>query len=272
MKNIGHIFETCWRYLYSQEQWHTSPHFEAALAHRWNDFVFCERRTKTLLPFFKQFILDDQTHRAIDLAAGIGCEARWMAPLFRTYVANEMDREFRRQLKLVRDACGLQFTITKHDWLALKGTELQNFDLAILLGNSICLLQDERRVLLALKNVRSILRAGAKFIVDQRNFDYMLDQRHGILAHGFRYGGDVIYCGSSVVGRPIAISDHRVMFGYFDAASGARVGVLQFFPTRLDRLTVLLRRGGFLVDHIYSDLKPGLDMKADFFSYVCRAT
>jgi SAM-dependent methyltransferase len=242
-----------------------------ALAGRWECFAQCQKRTQTLKPFFEQYVLHPDIRRAVDLGAGIGCEAAWMARRFKSFVANEIDPVFRQALLQVRRRCGVEFEITEKNWLSLRDAGLGIFDLGILLGNSLCLLQDELAINSALENFRAILNLGGRFVVDQRNFDYMLDERHSIFASGFRYTAQVMYCGTAIIGKPVAIDDSRVLFGYFDALSNKQIGQLEFLPTRRQRLCELLNRAGLVVDQVYSDLCPGVDGTADFFSYVCHA-
>lgn len=246
----------------------TSPH-TIVLKERWDRFTQCKKRTQTLQPFFERYVLSTNIRRAIDLCAGMGCEAVWLAGRFEL-VANEIDPVFRKALLETRRRHGLEFEITQNNLLSLNDAGLGTFDLAILLGNSLCLLRDEYATKKALENFRAVLNPGARFVVDQRNFDYILDERESILTAGFRYSAEVIYCGTAVVGRPLIINENRISFGYFDTLSAKQIGQLEFFPMRRQRLSELLNRAGLIVDQIYSDLSPGLVTTADFFSYVCH--
>lgn len=221
--------------------------------------------------FFETYVFAPNAEVAVDLGAGTGCEVRWMAAKFRRFVANEVDETFQRGLAQIRRDTGSTFEITGYNWLDLHRSSLRDLDLAFLLGNSLCLLNTTSEVKAALAGIRSILRIGGHFVVDQRNFDYILGDRAEILRSGFRYSARVIYCGTSVVGRPTAISQQNVDFGYFDRDTGRKIGALKFLPMRFQDLKDLIVANGFTIVRILSDLNVGLEETADFYSFVCRA-
>ncbi len=233
----------------------------------WSAFVNCRARLRTLLPFLTRQI--QQRGRVIDLAAGIGCEAAALARLGFRVTANEINPELQRVARRrAHEPCDIRWM--QSDWrevsTALAGAQ---FDALLLLGNSFCLLADEGGRTQALRQFRALCKQDGAFIVDVRNFAYILDARTAILEGRFRYGRRVMYCGRRMSGRPIAISSSLVTFGYFDE-TGQERGRLDMTPLLLDDLLAAGTRAGFRDAMVFSDLKPGIDDAADFFTCVFR--
>jgi len=120
-----------------------------------------------------------------------------------------------------------------------------------------------------LHNFRRILRSGGVLIIDERNYQYMLDKREEILKkQKFDYSGKFVYCGDKVHGAPIEISDKKVHMEYTDERTGKK-GYLILYPFKRRELLNLLKEAGFTKIEQYSDYKKGLKNTADFNQYVC---
>lgn len=227
----------------------------------------CRARLRTLLPFLTSELASG--NRVIDLAAGIGCEAGALATLGFDVTANEVNPALR---SLARRHIGQPTNVrwTSSDWRHINGDlQPEQFDAMFLLGNSFCLLEDQGDRRRSLEEFAALGARNAVFVVDVRNFDYILDARDEILHGNFRYGRRVMYCGDQITGRPIAISPSRVTFGYFDSAN-RECGRLDMAPILLAELVDACSQAGFRQIDLFSDLQPGLSDTADFFTCVCR--
>jgi SAM-dependent methyltransferase len=203
------------------------------------------------------------------LAAGIGCEAGALAELGFEVTANEVNLALRScgQRRLRNGKC---VTWTTSDWRTI-AHDLQpsRFDALLLLGNSFCLMENDHDRQRSLEEFAALCAHNGTLIIDVRNFAYILGARDAILRGDFRYGRRVMYCGKQVTGRPTAISESLVTFGYFDE-TGRQRGALDMVPLLVEELADACTRAGFRSIEVFSDFKHGLDAKADFFTCVCR--
>ena len=156
------------------------------------------------------------------------------------------------------------------DWRALDAQLLEGcFDAVILLGNSLTYLFTQHDQLSALQQFKKVLRPGGLLIVDERNYQYILDHREEILAGHFNYSGKVVYCGREVHARPTEIDDDHVVFEYQHQKTGEK-GTLVMYPFKRGELKQLLVTAGFGAITQYSDYKAGANPDADFYQYCCR--
>jgi len=105
-------------------------------------------------------------------------------------------------------------------------------------------------------------------VIDERNYQYILDSREKILQGDFQYSGNYVYCGDKVHGKPIEISDERVKMEYTDERTEKK-GYLVLYPFRRGEVKNLLAKIGFASIEQFSDYKVGENHSADFYQYVC---
>lgn len=247
-----------------------------SLARRWPDFVHCSARLATEGPFLLEVLRgkDNKARggmRILDSAMGMGCETIFLASLGFDVIGNEVNGAFRAVAVEVARRSHLALRVTASDWRHLEATfGADRFDYTLLLGNSLCLLREKADQREVARNLARICVPGGAIIVDQRNFTYMLNERHTILAGEFRYSGKVMYCGSRVRGTPSAIDDTCVQFTYLDVSTREMLGKLDMYPFRNGELIELFEEAGFRLEACYSDLVSGFRDDADFYTYVLR--
>lgn len=250
------------------ESWRAA--LERRLATGWPAFVDCERRLRLEGPFLLE-VLGQRGLRVLDAAMGIGCEAVFLAREGYDVIGNEISPNLRTIATSRARKEGVRLTATRADWRNLGATfRPGEFDAALLLGNSLCLLREQRERRLAAEGLRLICKPGAAVVVDERNFGYILGNRRAILAGHFRYSGRVMYCGRTVRGVPVSIDDDCVRFVYRETAGGKAIGQLDMHPFRRGELVGLFHAAGFHEAKIYSDFVPGYRDSADFYTYVFR--
>jgi SAM-dependent methyltransferase len=234
----------------------------------WPEFVDCRARLRTLLPFLATTIPPHAS--VLDLAAGLGYEAQALAEIGHDVTANEINSQLRKLAIDDRNLlnCGVRWTSC--DWRRI-ACEMSGarFGALTLLGNSLCLLFGEEERKRALSQFFRLCNPGGIFVIDTRNFSYILGSRTSILSGNFRYSRRVIYCGQKVTGRPIAVSEHCVRFGYF-GEGGFRHGTLDMAPLYLGEVIGACMGVGFRLMSVFSDLRFGVKESADFFTCVFR--
>jgi hypothetical protein len=98
------------------------------------------------------------------------------------------------------------------------------FEAILCLGNSICLVEDDDGRMECLEALRKTLRdEDALLLVDERNFQYMLDHAQAIMddpIHEFAptMRGDLLYCGQTIRGYPAIIEpeSYQVRWRFFE--------------------------------------------------------
>ena len=136
------------------------------------------------------------------------------------------------------------------------------------LGNSLTYLFRKSDLLETLNNFKRLLRKGGILIVDERNYQYILDNKKEILGGYFNYSAKYVYCGNKVHGYPVAISANKVVFEYDDKIRNKKAQ-LTLYPFKRNELLGLIESCGFGKVAQYSDYKEKYAEDADFYLYVC---
>jgi len=246
----------------------TSSVFTAKLAQYWSDFVDCDKRLLTEAPFLLSTLSQYKDGLVLDAAMGNGCESIFLLKKGFHVLSNEIDTNLIHLATQAAKRGGVTLDVTSYDWQEIgSGLPPGSVDAIILLGNSLCLLEDSNTIEEVLGNFFYILKTGGCLIVDERNFSYILEKREEILDGNFRYSGKYIYCGTKITGRPIQISNQSVVFGYFENGNDL-VGELKMYPFKSKELKYLLRNVGFSEVRVLSDFQERFDPNADFYTYL----
>lgn len=244
---------------------------EDPLVARWPDFVNYSKRLETEGPFLRG-VVRQYGVRVLDAAMGIGCESIFLTKEGAQVTGNEINPGFREHAREKARVEKVELKVTAIDWRNLaKVFEPDSFDVILLLGNSLCLMQksDDRKE--TLKSLREVCRPGGVVVVDQRNFDYILEQKEAVLNGYFRYGHRVMYCGTDIVGYPIAIDNDCVRFVYENTASQNILGYLDMHPFLGRELVDVFQNGGFTLESSLSDFQPlPFCPTADFYTHIFR--
>jgi SAM-dependent methyltransferase len=148
------------------------------------------------------------------------------------------------------------------DWRWLNRDIQGKYDAIICLGNSFTHLHDEEDRRRALAEFYAALKYDGILIIDQRNYDAILD-------HGFSSKHKYYYCGDRVTAEPEYVDDGLARFRYeFPDSSVFR---LNMFPLRKNYMRQLLREAGFKHIHSYGDFQETYqESEPDFFVHVAE--
>ncbi len=136
------------------------------------------------------------------------------------------------------------------------------FDAIICLGNSFTHPFDEDARRRALAEFYAALEHDGVLILDQRNYDAILD-------HGFKTKHKYYYCGDRVSAEPEYVDEGLTRFRYeFPDDS---VYQLNMFPLRKNYMRRLMGEAGFQHIHTYGDFQETYqDSDPDFFIHVAE--
>ena len=245
----------------------------SCLAEMWEGFVGCEKRIETLGPFIEQRIADFESPRILDAAMGIGCEVVYLVSHGYSVVGNEICEDLLRIARRRGARCGLSLNTMSINWLSLNQSSLHTqFDVILLLGNSLCLLLDKNERRQALENMFEICRDNGVLLIDERNFPYIQSQRDKLRNGQFNYSRGVMYCGERVEGRPSIVKDERVVFTYRDTKTRKFVGELEMYAFSRGELISIAEGVGWNHVMTYSDLSIDEKENAEFLTHVFRRT
>lgn len=231
----------------------------------------------------------------LDSAAGIGAESVFLIQELRKVVTiNEVDKTFRAALMQYATRHSLKCTPLDGAWevLSEEFNDGTKFEAILCIGNSMCLVESDNGRQLAFANFHELLKADGILIIDERNFEYMLQRREEILRHPLDFPGvheDPMYKGIEIRGMPVEIEDTRVEWSLFrlppegdqvtmaDIKEEYSVGQsLDLVPFRFGQLARELELAGLEVLRTYVDLEqcydglPPLETAetAQFFTYI----
>jgi glycine/sarcosine/dimethylglycine N-methyltransferase len=157
---------------------------------------------------------------------------------------------------------GLILKVVQADWRWLNRNIHGKYDAIICLGNSFTHLHEERDRRRALAEFYAALKHDGILVIDQRNYDTMLDE-------GFRSKHKYYYCGDKVSAEPEHIDEGLVRMKYsFPDGSDY---TLNLSPIRKNYVRRLLSEAGFQRVRTYGDFQETYaESDPDFFVHVAE--
>ena len=138
------------------------------------------------------------------------------------------------------------------------------YDAIVCLGNSFTHLHDEGDRRRALAEFYAALKYDGVLIIDQRNYDAILD-------HGFSSKHTYYYCGDQVTAEPEHMDYSLARFRY--AFPDGSEFHLNMFPLRKSYMRGLLKDSGFQQIKTYGDFQETYqESEPDFFVHVAEKT
>ena len=157
---------------------------------------------------------------------------------------------------------GLILKTVQADWRWLNRDINGKYDAIVCLGNSFTHLYDEADRRKALAEFYAALKHDGILILDQRNYDAMLD-------HGFSTKHKFYYCGDKVTAEPEHVDEGlcRMKYSFPDGSDYT----LNLCPIRKNYVRRLLHEAGFMRVHTYGDFQETYaEEDPDFFIHVAE--
>ncbi len=240
--------------------------YTPALAEMWGDFIDWEKRREGEGGFLERTLKAHGCFRVLNAALGDGCDSIHLTREGFDVVSNEIDSNFIQKALLNARRDGVTLQITGFDWLDFQNRLPEgSFDAVVLMGNSLTHLFKKKEQLAALAGFRHVLRPGGVLLIDERNYQYLLDNKKEALQN-FRYSKKYVYCGEKVSGVPESMKPGKAVFKY--THENGLQGRIQMYPFHKGELEGLLKETGFTKVTKFSDYKRGHSDKADFHQYI----
>jgi sarcosine/dimethylglycine N-methyltransferase len=229
---------------------------------KWDELIDWDARAQSEGRFFIDVLHARGKESVLDVATGTGfhsvrlteagfevCSADGSAAM----LAQAFDNAAKR---------GLILKTVQADWRQLNRNIHGKYDAIICLGNSFTHLHTEQDRRRALAEFYAALRHDGILILDQRNYDEMLD-------HGFKSQHKYYYCGDKVSAEPEHVDDGLARFRY-DFPDGSQY-TLNMFPLRKNYVRRLMREAGFERVRTYGDFQETYqDNEPDFFIHIAE--
>ncbi len=241
---------------------HYQAEYIQSFVEKWDALIDWDARASSEGQFFIDMLRARNKHRVLDVAAGTGFHSvRLLEAGFDVVSADGSMEMLAKAFENGRKR-GLVLKTTHADWRWMNRDITGKFDAIVCLGNSFTHLHDEMDRRRALAEFYAALRHDGILIIDQRNYDAMLDV-------GFDSSHKYYYCGDQVTAEPEHIDDSLARFRY-SFADGA-VYHLNMFPLRKRYMQSLMLESGFQKVKTYGDFQETYaDHDPDFLIHVAE--
>lgn len=227
---------------------------------KWDELIDWEKRTESEGKFFVQLLKERGVKRVLDVATGTGFHS--VSLLNAGFDVTSADGSPVMLAKAFENAKrhGHVLRTVHADWRWLNRDVYGTYDAVICLGNSFTHLFEEHDRRKALAEFYAVLEHDGLLILDQRNYDQMLDE-------GFSSKHVYYYCGDDVRAEPEHIDEGLARFQYtFPDESKFH---LNMFPLREAYTRKLMKEVGFQTVKTYGDFHETYhDKSPDFLVHV----
>ena len=229
---------------------------------KWDDLIDWKARAESEGSFFIEELKKRGAKRILDVATGTGFHSiRLLEAGFEVISADGSPEMLARAFANGRKQNHILRSV-QADWRWLNRDVHGKFDAVICLGNSFTHLFDENDRRKALAEFYAALRHDGVLILDQRNYDAILDD-------GFSSKHTYYYCGEDVTAEPEYVDDGLARFKYrFPDKSEFH---LNMFPLRKDYVRRLMNEVGFQSIQTFGDFEETYKQNdPDFFVHIAE--
>jgi len=228
----------------------------------WDDLIDWDARAESEGDFFIEKLRERGAKRILDVACGTGFHSvRLLEAGFEVVSADGSAQMLARAFENGRKRGHVLRTV-QADWRWLNRDIHNKFDAVICLGNSFTHLFSERDRRKALAEFYACLRHDGALILDQRNYD-------GILDNGFSSKHAFYYCGDKVKAEPEFMDEGLARFRY--QFPDDKVFHLNMFPLRRKYVDRLMTEVGFQSIETYADFQEThRQQDPDFFVHIAE--
>jgi SAM-dependent methyltransferase len=241
---------------------HYQAEYVSEFVGKWDELIDWESRAEGEGDFFIRHLKERGAKRILDVATGTGYHSvRLLEAGFEVVSADGSPQMLAKAFENARKRGHILSTV-QADWRFLNRDVHGEFDAVICLGNSFTHLFRERDRRKALAEYYATLKHDGVLILDQRNYDSILDD-------GFSTQHTYYYCGENITAEPEHVDEGLARFRYtFPDGSEFH---LNMFPLRRNYTRKLMQEVGFQTIDTFGDfLETFPDQDPDFFVHVAE--
>lgn len=244
---------------------HYVAEYVTSFVEKWDELIDWKGRYESEGSFFIDQLKSRDVKKVLDVATGTGFHSvRLIEEGFETVSADGSPEMLARAFANGLAYGGHILRVVHADWRWLNRDVHGEYDAIVCLGNSFTHLFSERDRRKTLAEFYAMLKHDGVLIIDQRNYDSILDE-------GFSSKHTYYYCGDNVSARPVHVDAGLARFQY-TFPDGAEY-YLNMFPLRKDYSRRLLRDVGFQRIETFGDFQETYqDNDPDFFIHIAEKT
>ncbi len=229
---------------------------------KWDALIDWEARASSEGDFFIRILQERGVKRVLDVATGTGFHSIRLLRAGFDVTSADGSPEMLAQAFDNANRAGFTLRTVHADWRWLSRDIHNKFDAVICLGNSLTHLFSEQDRRKALAEFYTALTHDGVLILDQRNYD-------GILDNGFTSKHVYYYCGDNVSAKPEYVDEGLARFEY-QFPDGSQYH-LNMYPLRKEYTRRLMHEVGFQQIKTYGDFQETHKVEdPDFFVHVAE--
>jgi SAM-dependent methyltransferase len=246
-----------------RETGHYISEYVKSFVEKWDELIDWELRARSEGDFFIRQLKDRGAREVLDVATGTGFHSvRLLNEGFQVVSVDGSPEMLVKAFENGQRYGGHILRTVCADWRWLNRDVHGEYDAIICLGNSFTHLFSEHDRRKALAEFYAMLRHDGVLILDQRNYDAILD-------HEYSSKHTYYYCGDRVEVEPEYVDDGLARFRY-DFPDGSEYH-LNMYPLRKSYTRRLMREVGFQRIETYGDFQETYnDDEPDFFIHVAE--
>jgi glycine/sarcosine N-methyltransferase len=229
---------------------------------KWDQLIDWDGRAQAEGDFFIRTLKEHGAKKVLDVATGTGFHSvQLLKAGFEVTSADGSPEMLSKAFNNARSRGHILRTVHA-DWRWLNRDVHDLYDAVICLGNSFTHLHDENDRRKALAEYYATLRHDGILILDQRNYDAILDKQ-------IEPSHNYYYCGEDVSASPEHVDESLARFRY--RFSDGATYHLNMFPLRKAYMQRLMKEFGFQRVTTYGDFKETYrEGEPDFFIHVAE--
>ncbi|EPX75811.1 methyltransferase domain-containing protein [Salipiger mucosus] len=248
--------------LADRETDHYRKEYVSTFVDKWDELIDWDGRATSEGQFFIDILRARGKERVLDVACGTGFHSVRLTEAGFDVTAADGSAAMVAKAFQNGQARGLILKTTQADWRWLNRDIAGKYDAIICLGNSFTHLHEEKDRRRALAEFYAALKHDGILILDQRNYDAMID-------NGYSTKHKFYYCGDQVTAEPDHVDEGlcRMRYTFPDGASYT----LNMCPIRKNYMRRLLTEAGFERVRTYGDFQETYaEDDPDFFIHVAE--
>ena len=241
---------------------HYQKEYVQSFVEKWDSLIDWDARAESEGQFFVEILKAREKKKILDVATGTGFHSvQLLKAGFDVTSADGNAEMLTKAFDNARDK-DLMLQTVHADWRWLNKDVHGKYDAIVCLGNSFTHLFNERDRQRALAEFYAALKYDGILIIDQRNYDSILD-------NGFSSKHTYYYCGDQVTAEPEHVDDTLARFHY--AFPDGSEFHLNMFPLRKKYMRNLLFGSGFRQVKTYGDFQETYqENEPDFFIHIAQ--
>ncbi|GAA2361506.1 hypothetical protein GCM10009854_46070 [Saccharopolyspora halophila] len=246
-----------------RESDHYTHEYVGGFVEQWDDLIDWKKRYESEGSFFVDQLKARGVKSVLDVATGTGFHSvRLLEEGFETVSADGSPQMLAKAFENGLEYGGHILRVVHADWRWLNRDVHGEYDAIICLGNSFTHLFSERDRRKTLAEFYAMLKHDGVLIIDQRNYDSILDE-------GFSSKHTYYYAGEDVSAEPDYVDEGLARFKY--TFPDKQEFFLNMYPLRKNYTRRLLREVGFQSIDTYGDFQATYkDGEPDFYIHVAE--